>query len=309
MIHLLFVFLASAWAGVKIPSGKKLDGDGDPVPCTKADLGKVDATHNCPRPPPPPPPSPPSLTWVTIPAGSGQIGDDEEGDSFEKPAFRVEFTASFEMLETEVTNRQYAHLIPGHQPVTDEPVVNVTWHQAKAWCEAAGGRLPTELEWEYATRAGGEWPGTYGKGQGGDLVTTADLRSYGWLSPTDAYDPKATTHPVKQKKPNAWGLYDLWGNVWEWTLDGYEGTAWKQLQAGAIRYDTFYKVVITDPGFVDTIDNAPPVDRVVRGGSACLGPRVLRSFGRYWNSPSHSNGYLGFRCVRAPARHPLNLTN
>jgi formylglycine-generating enzyme required for sulfatase activity len=417
VIHLLLALLSPAWAGVNIPPGQKLDGDGDPVPCTPADwgwkdqsrncpvpqgkgvtiptskkldasgyfakcgeadwgwkdkarncpvpqgapvtisagkkldasryfakcdpadAGIVDATHNCPRPPPTPPPPPAAekvarqpveapkaparlpvappvpgsvveeagLRWVTVPAGSGQIGDDKEGASDEKPAFRVEFTAPFEMLETEVTNRQYARLIPGHKRVDDEPVVIVTWHQAKAWCEAAGGRLPTELEWEYAARAGGE--GAYGLGQGGEVVTTLNLRSYAWLSPTDEYDPKATTHPVKQKKPNAWGLYDLWGNVWEWTLDGYEDTAWKQLQAGGKRDDTSDNVVITDPGFVDTIDNAPPDHRVFRGGSAWNGPGYLRSGDRGWDSPSLSDGDLGFRCVRAPARHPLNLTN
>jgi formylglycine-generating enzyme required for sulfatase activity len=241
------------------------------------------------------------LVWVEVPAGRGQIGDDIEGSGDEKPSFLVEFTAPFELLISEVSNRQYASIVRGHQPIDDEPVVNVTWDQAKSWCEAAGGRLPTELEWEYAARAGGGGP--YGRGQGGEVVTEANLYRYAW------FDPTADAQPVRQKVPNAWGLYDLWGNVWEWTLDGYEDTAYQQLQAGGKRDDTSDKIVITDPGFVDTIDNAPPGRRVDRGGSAWNGPGLLRSGNRNGHSPSNSNEVLGFRCVRAPARHPLNLAN
>ena len=150
-------------------------------------------------------------------------------------------------------------------------------------------------------RGGGGGP--YGLGRGDSVVTAGNLSLYAWLDLTN------DAQPVRLKWPNAWGLYDLWGNVWEWTLDGYEDTAWKQLQAGVKRDDTSDNVVITDPGFVDTIDNAPPGLRVFRGGSACYWPGGLRSGDRFGFSPSSSNECLGFRCVRAPARHPLNLTN
>jgi hypothetical protein len=122
------------------------------------------------------------LTWVTVPAGEGVIGDDGTFDvqSDEKPRFRVKFARSFKMLETEVTNRQYAAKNPDHSPVDDKPVVSVNWNDARAYCAAIGARLPTELEWEFAVRAGGE--GAYGLGAEGVEVTETNLQSYAWLT-------------------------------------------------------------------------------------------------------------------------------
>jgi formylglycine-generating enzyme required for sulfatase activity len=115
---------------------------------------------------------------------------------------------------------------------------------------------------------------------------------------------------VRQKKANAWGLYNLWGNVWEWVEDGYSKRAWAALSAAGTLLTTGARLV-TDPRVVDTIDdedaNTPPALRVFRGGSAWFGPTWLRSGYRRWDAPAVSDANLGFRCVSAPAPRPLNL--
>jgi formylglycine-generating enzyme required for sulfatase activity len=85
------------------------------------------------------------------------------------------------------------------------PVENVDWNQAQAYCQAVGMRLPTEEEWEYAARAGDTSP-RYG-----------NLDAVAWYSGNSG----SQTHEVGQKQPNAWGLYDMLGNVWEWTASDY----------------------------------------------------------------------------------------
>jgi formylglycine-generating enzyme required for sulfatase activity len=98
--------------------------------------------------------------------------------------------------------------LPDGQP-DDHPVVNVSWRDAVAYCKWAGGRLPTEAEWEHAARAG------------------ASADPYGPLDDVAWYSENSSgsTHPVAQKTPNSWGLYDTLGNVWEWCEDRYGPTS------------------------------------------------------------------------------------
>jgi formylglycine-generating enzyme required for sulfatase activity len=194
-----------------------------------------------------------TIEFVTIPPGSFLMGS-QTGDVIERPAHRVE-VGSFQMARTEVTVRLFRAFTeatgfktqaerdgstwlrdldalekggrpwrqapinwraPGFAQSDDDPVVCVSWDDATALCEWLSKesgqplRLPAEAEWEYACRAGttGDYAG--------------DLEEVAWYRQNSG----GKTHPVGQKKPNAWGLYDMHGNAWEWCSDTwrlYEG--------------------------------------------------------------------------------------
>ncbi len=206
------------------------------------------------------------LTYVWIPPGKFQMGcspGDSECGGDETPV-QVKLTKGFWLGETEVTQGAYAK-VTGKEPSLFKgpnlPVENVDWNQAQAYCTAIGGKLPTEAQWEYAAR-GGLPQASYGA-----------LAEIAWFY----LNSGAKTHPVKtEKKPNAYGLYNMLGNVWEWTSDWYV----EKLQGG------------TDP--------AGPVNgekKVVRGGSWVYDPSNLRVSYRDRDDASNHVSNLGFRCV------------
>ena len=176
------------------------------------------------------------ITLLAIPAGSFMMGSDVEED--EQPVHKVTLNA-FEMSRTEITQGQYK-AITGTNPShfageKNLPVEKVTWQDAVLFCNKLsdrerlprcyneetwkcdftknGYRLPTEAEWEYACRAGSTTE--YYSGD-----TKQDLARVGWYGGFDG-NSEETTHPVAQKEPNAWGLYDMHGNVWEWCNDSF----------------------------------------------------------------------------------------
>ena len=193
------------------------------------------------------------LTYAWIPPGTFQMGcspGDGECYSDEKPAKAVTISKGFDLGESEVTQAAYQKVTgknPSYYKGADRPVEQVTWDEAKSYCLAVGGRLPSEAEWEYAARAG----------------TTA--ARYGALDKVAWYDKNtgSSTEAVKQKEPNAWGLYDMLGNVWEWVEDLYPGT----------------------------------LMRVLRGGSWRHLSRYARASFRSRLDPSVQNDNLGFRCA------------
>jgi len=247
---------------------------------------------------------------VLIPAGTFSMGADV-GPKDEAPAHDVEIDA-FLIDRTEVTQAQYARVYSSngsHWKGPVLPVESISWIQAAMYCnerseaeglepcyrddatcnfEATGYRLPTEAEWEYACRAGAK--GGYSFGDDPGL-----LGQYAW----SADNARKRTHPVRQKKPNAWGLYDMHGNVAEWCNDVYAPDAYGNHSASNPR------------------GPAPPADdaeleekRVIRGGawnSSPAGCAVTRRFGE---SPGFADACFpseakGFRCVRrAPATTP-----
>ena len=157
------------------------------------------------------------------------------------------------------------------------PVTCVSWNDAAAFCKAlsdacgGGVGLPTEAEWEYACHAGSG--GQYGYG---DDPEAKQLGRYGWYKASS--EQKA--HPVGRKKPNAWGLYDLHGNVWEWCSSQY----------------TAYPYSVSD-GREDMQSRGL---RVLRGGSWCGSALFVRTAYRIRFTPSFRLDYYGFRCSRAP---------
>jgi len=212
--------------------------------------------------------------WVFIPSDTFRMGcvpGDLECENDEKPRHTVTLEG-FYMMKTEVTQEQYEEVMgknPSYRSGCDQcPVEQVSWYDASDFCEAIGGRLPTEAEWEYAARGGVEGEIRYG-----DLDDTA------WWDGNSGDE----THPVGQKKPNDYGLYDMLGNVWEWCHDWYDE-------------DYYDSSPQNNP-------QGPSADgyRVIRGGSWTADPRSLRASNRYWSTPStglDGIGSFGFRCVK-----------
>ena len=192
------------------------------------------------------------LTYVWIPAGSFTMGcspGDTKCDRNEKPALAEQIAKGFWLGQTEVTQAAWKTVMNNNPSVfkgDQLPVENVDWNQASAYCKAIGGRLPTEKEWKYAARAG-----TTG-------VRYGALDAIAWYS----HNNGKSTHPVGLKQANAYGLYDMLGNVWEWTADDWD--------AG---------------------------HKVVRGGSWGDDAGGVRTSFRGGYAPTFRSGYVGFRCV------------
>jgi formylglycine-generating enzyme required for sulfatase activity len=220
------------------------------------------------------------LKYVWIPPGTFQMGcspGDNECDANERPAHPVTISKGFWIGQTEVTVGAYkrfasqtARQMPGAPDFNSGwandamPIVNVSWHDAHAYCAWAGGRLPTEAEWEYAAR-GGSTQARYGNLDG---IAWHDKNSEG------------QTRGVAQKRPNRFGLFDVLGNVWEWVSDWYGAHYYPNSPA-------------TDPQ-----GPAGGGERVLRGGSWNNVPWVLRASYRGRTYPDDASDYIGVRCLR-----------
>lgn len=219
----------------------------------------------------------------------------DDADWDEKPAHKVTITQGFFMGATEVTLGQYRQFKPSFRPGKgndDDAVNGITWEQAAAFCEWLSKkdgetyRLPTEAEWEYACRAG-----TTTLFNTGDALPEGFQPWFGDLKALDRFFPKISLPPpyrkggrtdirVAQGAPNAWGLYDMHGNVAEWCADWYG-----PYEAGDQ----------TDP-----MGRAEGDFRVIRGGSHSEFVRLLRSANRAAWLPQTANDKTGFRVVRGP---------
>ena len=235
-------------------------------------------------------------TMVDLPAGSfymGGMGDGEHYD--EKPIHKVILTKPFRMSATEITNAQYEAFDPAHRALRgkngfstedDEAVVFVSYAEATAYCawltEKTGQtyRLPTEAEWEYACHAGTYFPFSTGDGLPAPFQKNQRV----------ARVPEPVSLRVGQTPPNAFGLYDMHGNVEEWCLDWYGPYI---------------------PGAqVDPVGYATGNYRVTRGGSHNTPEKYLRTTNRMAMIPDDKHAQTGFRVVQAdyPASEPLKST-
>ena len=219
--------------------------------------------------------------WVTIPAGEFQMGS-ENGDSDELPVHTV-YLNSYQIGKYEVTNRQYAQCIKanictGNTFLVDKdlhPVVNINWYDAKLFCTWVGGLLPTEAEWEKAASWNVETRTKYIYPWGNDEPTFALLNFNA-----------DSTKPVGNYPSGENGLFDMAGNVYEWTRDWYDSN--------------YY----TNSPDRHPVGPEAGVFKVLRGGAYGNGAIVIRSSSRVNEYPSVSGRHIGFRCVRYPLTFP-----
>ena len=243
------------------------------------------------------------IVFVRIPSGSFTMGATDEVqaqlqtegawtrfEQCERPAHTVTISKPLLIGKYEITQKQWAAVMgkknaPFAFKGENLPVESVSWTEAQSFLTAlnklegkARFRLPTEAEWEYCSRAGSV--SAYGLAADNIPITKENLADYAWLSANSGNK----THPVGTRKPNAWGLYDMQGNVWEWVADWY----------GASFYTS------APPMDPQNKDGVNCTERVFRGGSWVLTAPNLRASFRGAALPGAKSAYVGFRAVCEP---------
>jgi formylglycine-generating enzyme required for sulfatase activity len=234
------------------------------------------------------------IVMLLCPPGEFTMGSpaSEAGRDDDEVQHRRAIRRAFYLSETEVTQEAWEKLMGGNPSYfkgAANPVEMVSWNDCVRFCETAGLRLPTEAEWEYACRAG--TTGAY----------AGDLASMGWFAdnsgrkPLDAealkrdrdnyvntiLDNGCQSRPVRQRKPNAWGLYDMHGNVWEWVGDHYADYP-------------------TQGGTEEAARTAEGGAPFLRGGGWNNIASHCRFAPRYFLAPGATNFLIGFRVARTP---------
>jgi formylglycine-generating enzyme required for sulfatase activity len=249
------------------------------------------------------------VEMVFVPGGQFMMGSND-GNPDERPVHKVTLTG-FLMDKYPVTDEMFAKAQlpnPSHwQDNPKNPVERVRWRDAKQYCNersrleglkpcynektvdwdcdysSDGYRLPTEAEWEYACRAGSDGPYDFGQAD--------KLREYAWF----ADNSNQRTHPVGLKRPNLWGLCDMYGDVSEWCEDVYSATYYAHSPA-------------VDPPGPHGIEK--DVKRVMRGGSWKASAQMCRATFRQGQRTGDTDAcfytdFCGFRCVRRPTTAEL----
>ncbi len=233
------------------------------------------------------------MRW--IPPGSFLMGspENEVGRFEDELQHRVTLSRGLWLADSPVTQELW-QLVMGTYPSQfkqpTQPVEPVSWEDCQLFFKrlnqgVAGldARLPTEEEWEYACRAGtttATWVGDLLTGEESEAQV---LESIGWYIGNSC----GTTHPVAQKQPNPWGIYDMLGNVWEWCQDNFDYYA-------------------NDPALLNEVAVEVPYRtrglRVLRGGSWYAQANFLRAACRYANKEDFGSNAIGLRLARSPTR-------
>ncbi|MBN2579635.1 MAG: formylglycine-generating enzyme family protein [Pirellulales bacterium] len=241
--------------------------NGEPKKAIRYDLGKGIA-----------------LDLVLIRPGSFLMGD-EKGGPEERPVHQVTISKPFYLGKFEVTQEQWEAVMgknPGRFRGDKRPVDRVSWDACRAFLKKLNEKfpdsgvtfcLPTEAQWEYACRAGTSTRYSFGD-------DANKLGDYAWFEDNAG----GKTHPVGEKKPNAWGLYDMYGNVWEWCADWYAADYYRHAPA------------------VNPLGPATGSHRILRGGSWSDGAYYCRSSYRYCLPPWFCVYCYGFRVAASITR-------
>jgi len=227
-----------------------------------------------------------NIEFVSIPQGSFEMGAplvEQGSSSYERPTHTVIFDYDFEMMTTEVTQGMWIEIMESNPSTScgvggNYPVYYIRWNDCQEFIAKLNEmdpshtyRLPSESEWEYCCRAGSTTRFYWGEDS-----SEIEINAYAWWSGNSV----GTTHPVAEKLPNDWGLYDMSGNVYEWCADKWhsdytnaptDGSAW---------------VSGTRSGYVR------------RGGCWYGAATRCRSAFRHYGSPNYWSNNLGFRLVR-----------
>ncbi len=222
------------------------------------------------------------IQFVLIPAGEFEMGsspEEKDRSDSESPIHKMTIENSFYLSRAQVTQKQWKKIMgnnPSHFNSDDRPVEMVSWEDAQQFIaklnEKEGTdkyRLPSEAEWEYACRAGTQTRCFFGSDE-------SKLDEYAWY----IGNSDSKTHAVGLKNPNPWGLYDMYGNIWEWVQD-----EWHEDYDGAPSNGTAW-------------EDGNSLDRVSRGGSWLCSTVFCRSAGRFRRESESRFGNLGFRLLR-----------
>jgi len=249
------------------------------------------------------------MNFVYITPGTFMMGSptDEPGRKNDETQHQVTLTQGYYMQTTEVTQGQWEALTGSNPSLysscgSDCPVGEVSWNTVQSFIKKLNQKgegtymLPTEAQWEYAARAGS----TTAFANGGITETAngydPNLDAMGWYTyNTGTWSPSSQgvgsykiypTHPVAQKTPNAWGLYDMHGNIYEWCQDWYD-------------YDYYNSGSVTDP-----VGPSSGSYRVLRGGHTGSNAKYCRAASRFSIDPGYAGNVhgLGFRLVLSPGQ-------
>lgn len=211
----------------------------------------------------------------------GCVAADDRCDGDELPQREITLSGPFDLMATEATASLYRGVVrdadeqPPWSTNADHPVAVLTWDEAQSFCQALGGRLPTEAEWERAARGG----------QDGTVYPWGNEEpAYEVTAPNGAAFETDSAREVRSGVANPYGLFHMAGNMWEWVADWYGG--------------------LGDNAATDPVGVPDGTFRVVRGGSYGDDSSNLRISNRNFNRPGNVNVNVGVRCARDVAPAP-----